>query len=117
MDLIPADFLVDHEFPKLVRDRVPEIIEKAGLKPEILPIADDDQFLKYLLKKMVVESIKLQHSQLRGNTQEELADVLEVIYIVLKLKNWTMEDIAAVQKEKREKKGGFDKRLLLLLRP
>ena len=75
---------------------------------------DDNEFLDYLLKKMVEESVELQNSVTIGNLEEELADVFEVIDAILKLKRKTKDDIAVIQKEKRKKRGGFEKRILML---
>jgi len=60
---------------------------------------------------------KLVHSLEKGNMEEDLADALELIYAIMKLKGWAMSDIAAIQKEKREKNGGFEKKILLLEKP
>ncbi len=43
-----------------------------------------------------------------------MADVFEIITAMLEVKKLTIEDIIAVQKEKREKNGGFEKRILML---
>ena len=63
---------------------------------------------------MVEEAKELEYSIKAGNTQEELADVLEIVYTLLVLKGWSMEEIVQVQKNKRVKNGGFEKRLILL---
>lgn len=100
----------------MVRDRIPEIIGKKGLiaKTRIL---DDDEFLRFLLKKMIEESAELQHSLNKGNMEEELADILELIGELIKLKGWKKENIVAIQKKKRKKNGGFKKKILLLEKP
>lgn len=116
MDFTPSDLPIENEYPKLVRDRIPEKIESKGLKAKTRILADGE-FLKFLVKKMVEESTELVHSLEKGNTQEELADVLEIIDAILKLKVWKTEDIVAVQKEKRQKNGGFEKKILLLEKP
>ena len=48
-----------------------------------------------------------------AENQEELADIFEVITALLAYKGWTIEEIVKVQAEKREKRGGFDKRIIL----
>ena len=114
MDFIPTNLVIERQYPKLVRDNIPEIIEKkTGKPPSTSILADDDQFLHYLLKKMVEEATELEHSIETDNMQEELADIFELITAILKLKHWTIEDIITVQQEKRLKNGGFNKRILL----
>ena len=114
MDFQPTNFPIENEFPKLIRDKIPDIIALRGAKANTQTLASDEEYLMFLLKKMLEEATELQHSEEVGNMQEELADVLEIIQAIVKLKNWTMEEIVTVQKEKREKNGGFEKRILML---
>jgi predicted house-cleaning noncanonical NTP pyrophosphatase (MazG superfamily) len=62
-------------YNKLVRDRIPEIIEQNGDRA-VTYVLDDDRFLAELLAKLVEESQEAQ----RASASEllfELADVLE----------------------------------------
>ena len=44
---------------------------------------------------------------------EELADLLEVIKSIAQLEDKTIEDIIEIANQKRLKRGGFEKRILL----
>ena len=44
---------------------------------------------------------------------EELADLLEVIYAATKARGYSIEELEKVRVEKVEKRGGFDKKILL----
>jgi predicted house-cleaning noncanonical NTP pyrophosphatase (MazG superfamily) len=101
------------KFPKLIRDRIPEILAAKG-KAAKTRILTDDEYLKFLLKKMVEESIELSQSSGRDGMRDELADILELIDAIVKFKGWKKRDIIAVQKGKRKKNGGFEKKILLL---
>lgn len=115
MDFTPSSLPIENEYPKLVRDNIPEIIkQKTGQDIEQRILENDEEYVQYLLKKVIEESIELEHSVEKGNMQEELADVTEVINQIIKLKGYTWQDIVAVQQEKREKNGGFEKRILML---
>ena len=115
MDFQHTDQAFENEYPKLVRDNIPALYQaRTGKAAKIETIKDDEEFLRFLLKKMVEEAKELEYSITAGNTQEELADVLEIIYTLLVLKGWSMEEIIQVQKKKRAKNGGFEKRLILL---
>ena len=115
MNFEPTNLPIENKYPKLVRDNIPNLIEaRTGILPNTKIIADDTEFLKYLLKKVIEESSELEYSLEKGNMKEELADLFELITALLALKGWTMEDITVVQKAKREKNGGFDKRILML---
>ncbi|MDR3642765.1 MAG: nucleoside triphosphate pyrophosphohydrolase [Candidatus Doudnabacteria bacterium] len=106
----------NNEYPKLVRDNIPEFIQSRGLTAKTRTL-DDKEFWQYLLRKMVEESTELSRSVDDSDMQEELADILELITSIIKFKGWNLEDIQAVQTGKREKNGGFEKRILLLEKP
>lgn len=115
MNFEPSNMPFENEYPKLVRDNIPEIIKtKTGAFPDTKILSADEDYLKYILKKMIEESKELEHSLEKGNMKEELADIFELITSLLKLKGWTIEDIIDVQKEKRTRNGGFEKRILML---
>lgn len=110
-----TDLPIEKEYPKIVRDRIPEIIKgKTGKQMKQRIVENDKEFLEFLAKKLIEESEELRNSLTAGNSEEELADILEIIYAVLKVKNLTIEDIVKIQKEKREEHGGFDRRILMI---
>lgn len=45
---------------------------------------------------------------------EELGDVLETVFSLAKLEDVSELEILKIRKEKREKRGGFDKRIYLI---
>jgi len=96
-------------YHKLVRDRIPEIIEASGerCKTEIL---SDDAYLKMLDAKLDEELAEYHKDQ----NIEELADLLEVIRAAAIARGYTLEELEAVRAEKAEKRGGFEKRILLI---
>lgn len=115
MQFKPTHLPAESKYPKLIRDRIPEIIKKRTGRLPLQKIAGSNaEFLKYLLKKIREESAELEHSIHVGNTKEELADILEIIDAVLKLKGWKIKNITSIQKEKRRKNGGFEKRIIML---
>ncbi|HVO28914.1 MAG TPA: nucleoside triphosphate pyrophosphohydrolase [Candidatus Paceibacterota bacterium] len=115
MDFIHTNYPVENEYPKLVRDRIPEIIKKnEGVEAKTRILDNDAEFLDALLQKMVEESVELKNSVKNGNLEEELADVFEIISAILALQHKTNDEIIAIQNEKRIKRGGFEKRILML---
>ena len=109
--------MAESDYPKLVRDRIPEIIKNdTGKDIEQRTLKNDEEFLDFLLKKMVEEAIELQQSREQKNLEEEMADIFELINTILALQNKTIEDITAIQKVKREMRGGFEKRIVMLKR-
>lgn len=115
MEFTNTNYSFEQALPKLVRDRIPEIIEKKeGKKANIQIAENDDEFLNFLLKKLVEEAMETQKSPAHNNTEEELADVLEIIESICQLKRWDLKNIKNIQAQKREKNGGFEKRYILL---
>ena len=96
------------QYHKLVRDRIPEIIEADG-KTCVCESLSDLDYLSLLDQKLNEELAEYQESK----SLEELADLLEVMRAVVKARGWTVEDLERVRAEKAAKRGGFEKKILL----
>ena len=96
------------EYDKLIRDRIPEIIEKSGKKC-IVEVMDEDTYIDYLDRKLEEELNEYQADK----SLEELADLLEVMYAVTVARGYSVSELESLRKEKAEKRGGFEKRLRL----
>src|SRR6185503_15748624 len=109
-----TDHSLENEYPKLIRDKIPQIIkQKDGIDVPVRSLSDKE-FLLYLLKKILEETQELSRAESDENLKEEIADVYEIIDALVELKKFSKSDIAALQDEKREKRGGFKQRLLML---
>ena len=95
-------------YHKLVRDRIPEIIEQAGQVCSCSVLSDED-YLKMLDEKLNEELAEYQESK----SMEELADLLEVMRAVAAARGSSMEEVEKIRKEKAAKRGGFEKKILL----
>ncbi|MFX0107471.1 MAG: nucleoside triphosphate pyrophosphohydrolase [Candidatus Hodarchaeota archaeon] len=93
---------------KLVRDKIPDLIKEDGGAP-IIRIADPDEFDILLRKKLVEESEEFVSS---GNS-EEIADILEVIFAILRIRSLDMAQIESMRIEKKLSRGGFEKMYVL----
>ena len=93
---------------KLVRDRIPEIIEASGKNctVEVLP---NDAYIQALDAKLNEELAEYQESK----SLEELADLLEVMQATVIARGYTLDELERIRSEKAAKRGGFAKRLLL----
>lgn len=94
-------------YNKLVRDRIPEIIEASGKKCNY-GIMTDEVYLQKLDAKLTEELQEYQESK----SLEELADLLEVMGAVVKARSYTWDDLTRIRKKKRAARGAFDKRIL-----
>ena len=93
---------------KLVRDRIPEIIEASG-KTCVTEVLSQEAYIQALDKKLSEELAEYQQSK----SLEELADLLEVMGAVVKARGYTWEDLTRVRKEKRAARGAFDQKIFL----
>lgn len=96
-------------YNKLVRDNIPEIIEKDG-KESVIEIMDEDEFLEELNKKLVEET----NEYIEDEDIEEIADILEVIHGILKAKGVSFEEVERIRMQKKQKRGGFEKKIKLV---
>lgn len=94
------------EYEKLVRDKVPQILDQKGLSYE-RRVATPEEYKIELIKKLG-EEVKEFSEQ--GDV-EELADVLEVVEALRMLPEY--QHVGELQEKKREERGGFDGRLIV----
>jgi len=70
-------------YDKLVRDRIPEIVRKAGKTP-VTRVAGEDEMRSLLEAKLLEETDELRKSP-PAKRGEELADILEVVHVLARL--------------------------------
>ena len=97
------------KYNKVVRDKIPEIIEESGKKYTLKQL-DDASFLAEIEKKLIEEVNEYSESK----DIEELADILEVIYRISELRGVNSDELDEIRKEKAEKRGKFDDNLFLI---
>lgn len=96
------------KYNKLVRDKIPEIIKQDNSIP-ITHIADNEEYwdkLKEKLKEEVDEFLK-------ESTEEELTDILEIVYAIRDYKKINPEKLEQFREQKAQKRGGFKKKIIL----
>ena len=96
-------------YNKLVRDRIPEIIE-AGGSACVTKILSDEEYL-HMLDQKLTEELAEYHAN--GNP-EELADLLEVIYAAALARGVTADELNKIRSEKAAKRGAFQQKILLI---
>lgn len=94
------------QYEKLVRDKIPEILDSKGISYE-QRVANEEEYKIELIKKLGEETAEFAHD----GSIEELADVIEVIEALKQLPQYS--EVENVRQEKRNERGGFDKKLIL----
>ncbi len=93
---------------KLVRDRIPEIIEGSG-KTCVTRILPQEEYLAALDTKLTEELAEYQADK----SMKELADLLEVMMAVAEARGHSFAEVEAIRRAKAEKRGGFRERIFL----
>ena len=93
---------------KLVRDKIPEIIENSG-KTAHFRILSDAEYLVELDRKLNEECAEYQADK----SLEELADMLEVMYAIAAARGYSAMELEKVRADKSKERGGFESRLFL----
>jgi predicted house-cleaning noncanonical NTP pyrophosphatase (MazG superfamily) len=96
------------EYNKLIRDKIPEIIE-ASNKTFTTHIASSEEYWTKLREKLTEEVNEF----LDDENPKELADILEVIYAICDEKGISKDKLEAMRKEKSEKRGAFIEKIIL----
>lgn len=100
------------EYNKLIRDRIPEIIEAEG-KTCHIETMPEDEYRQALLEKVMEEAQEVAHTS-PDRLVTELADLYEVIDAILATYGIEWEAVRQVQAQRRSGRGGFEQRLRLL---
>lgn len=95
---------------KIVRDNIPNIVSEKSLNLEFKILSDDKEYFYLLVEKLNEET----NEYIKSLETEELCDIVEVIYAILKAQNVSIEDFEEIRKNKKIKNGGFDKHIVLL---
>ena len=99
-------------YNKLVRDKIPEIIEESGVRTEWMTIEDDYNYREALRLKLLEEIEEFSNSNI--SSLEEMSDVCEVLKTIAKINGWTFEDIDNAMKNKVKENGSFDDKKFLV---
>ncbi len=96
---------------KLVRDRIPEILEREGKKFRIIKQVQGQELIEELIKKLQEEVEEF----IKNRTLEELADILEVVDALAKELGADLGKVLEIKERKRLERGGFTKGIVIEL--
>ena len=97
------------QYDKLVRDKIPELIQKAGETP-VIRVLEDAEYREHLEKKLDEEVAEFHKDQ----NIEELADILEVVLALNESLGYSREELESAYLKKHEARGGFSDRVFLI---
>lgn len=95
-------------YNKLVRDKIPEIIEADG-KTCKTRILSDEEYITSLEAKLNEEVAEYQADK----NLEEMADILEVLQAICIARGYSLEELEALRIKKSDERGGFAEKLFL----
>jgi predicted house-cleaning noncanonical NTP pyrophosphatase (MazG superfamily) len=99
-------------FNKLVRDRIPEIIENDN-RQYATRVLSDIEFEQALRAKVIEEATEVTEAS-PEELVKEVADLLEVIETLIAFHGIEMETVVAKKAERRKSRGGFENHILLM---
>ena len=97
---------------KLVRDRIPQIIQDSGRRPQVVAIGEAD--IREALEMKLNEEIEELLAAPEDSRLEELADIYEVVLALASEVDATEQQLREAASTKRIERGAFDDRLWLL---
>ncbi|MEK4487383.1 nucleoside triphosphate pyrophosphohydrolase [Psychrobacillus sp. FSL H8-0484] len=100
-------------YNKLVRDLIPQVIEKSGSKFSTR-VLDPSEHLIEIKNKLHEEVKEFAETGNRQDALEELADILELIHAALPIHEATYEELEKIRIAKKEKRGGFEEGIYLI---
>lgn len=99
-------------YNKLIRDRIPEIIEKDGNTADII-ILSEESFKQAIKEKLIEEATEVLNADNRDEVLSELADLQEVMDTIKQMYNINTLEVNTIQAVKALQRGKFEKRLYL----
>ena len=100
---------MNKKYYKLVRDRIPEIIQNNGQFCRTRTLTDEE-YIEALDAKFMEEFAEYKDSR----SLEELADIFEVLCAMAVCHGFSKEELIAAQEQKRADRGGFEEKTFLL---
>lgn len=97
-------------YNKLVRDKIPQEINKMEGRKANYKILNENEYLQELDKKLFEEA----HEFIEAHSEEELGDLMEVILSIMETKNISMEEVENARKLKKNKKGALKDKIYLI---
>lgn len=94
---------------KLVRDRIPQILNDRGVQFEMPEVSGARRY------EALIEKLREEVEEFASDgTMEELADVLEVVHALSEAIGISVDELEKTRNKKRADRGGFEAGVLLI---
>lgn len=100
---------MEYIYNKLVRDKIPKNINSMKGRNCNYKILDEEEYLRELDRKLLEEA----HEFIEQHNVEELGDLMEVIYALMKANNITKMQVENARLQKLEKRVDLMKKSIL----
>ena len=97
------------KYNKVIRDKIPEIIQSDGFTCNVKTLSDIEVLEK--MEKKLDEEVTEYH---QSKSVEEIADILEVLERIAELRGTSVKELIRIKEEKAQKRGKFEKNLFLV---
>ena len=99
-------------YDKLIRDRIPELMDEAGVLYEV-EVADEAAYVAALRAKLVEEAREAAEADDPDDLAKEVADLYEVASALLAATGVEAATVEALRLRRHEERGGFERRRIL----
>ncbi len=100
-------------YNKLIRDKIPEIIDDKGELCDVRVLDDAHEFQQELLKKIVEEAGGLVKARTRKDLLSEYADLMVALDTLMQLMEFSEADVKVALEENIAAKGAYKRQLFL----
>ncbi len=99
-------------YDKLIRDRIPEIMDAAGVRYEVRVMGKNEY--RVALRAKVLEEAGEVAKAAPEKLAKEIGDLLEGLEALMEVEGIGLEDVRGSQRHRRHERGGFAKQIRLV---
>lgn len=99
-----------HEYNKLVRDKIPEIIREHGRSCETKTLTDPQEIQKALTDKLIEKA----HIFAERPSEDELSDLYELLAVIVDKYDFESMHIDYLRMQNKEQKGSYSGSTILV---
>jgi predicted house-cleaning noncanonical NTP pyrophosphatase (MazG superfamily) len=112
-EIMSKKYPKEETYNKLVRDRIPEIIEADGSKAETR-LLSPKEVIDHLKRKSIEEAQELVEAVEIDDVKKEIADLEEVLKSLKEILNVSEEEIEEIRQKRAKSRGRFLKGIYLV---